>query len=150
MSLLYKWSTITWICCSGYSQLLYRWKLATIGREPKKLEGRKGRKGSNAGLISLTRQADLVSPKAQTPSPVIPFPEYIDMMSSPHSDNFTILADAPPVTPAYKNITMWECSKPGCRTSWDIDVLEEKSHSGLGTTHRSIAGCSPDAPGILI
>lgn len=71
------------------------------------------------------------------------------MMSSPHSDNFTILADAPPA-PAYNNITMWECSKPGCRTSYDIDVLEEKPHSGLGITHRSIAGYSPEAPGILI
>jgi len=53
--------------------------------------------------------SDLVSDGAQTPSPVIPFPEYIDMMSPPYTDNFTIQADASPLaTPASDNIRIWE------------------------------------------
>jgi len=98
----------------------------------------KGGRGSTLGHVIMIRQTDLVSLEARTPYPVIPFPEYIDMMSSPHSDNFTILADTPPVTLAYDNFTMWECFKPGCRTSWDIAVSEVKSQSGLGTTDPSV------------
>jgi len=110
----------------------YHWKGARRARM------QKGGRGSTLGPVILIRQTDLVSLEARTPYPVIPFPEYIDMMSSPHSDNFTILADTPPVTLAYDNFTMWECFKPGCRTSRDIAVSEVKSQSGLGTTHPSV------------
>lgn len=35
-------------------------------------------------IVEQARGTDLVSPKSQTSSPVIPFPDYVDLLSSPH------------------------------------------------------------------
>jgi len=43
---------------------------------------------------------------------VIPFPDYIDMLSPPYADVFTILADASPLaTPVFDNIRIFESLK---------------------------------------
>jgi len=43
---------------------------------------------------------------------VIPFPEYVDRLSRPYTNIFTILADASPLaTPASDNIRMFESLK---------------------------------------
>lgn len=80
--------------------------------------------------------SDLVSDGAQTPSPVIPFPEYIDMMSPPYTDDFTMLGDTSPLaTPASNNIRIWESDlmsatpSPASRSS---DTPELHSATSLG------------------
>jgi len=38
-------------------------------------------------IVEQARGTDLVSPKSQTSSPVIPFPDYVDLLSSPHIES---------------------------------------------------------------
>lgn len=53
--------------------------------------------------------SDLVSDGAQTPSSVEPFPEYIDMMSPPYTDDFTTLGDTSLLaSSASDNIRIWD------------------------------------------
>lgn len=95
--------------------------------------------------------SDLVSDGAQTPSPVIPFPEYIDMMSPPYTDDLTMLGDASPLlTPASDNIRIWESdlisANPSLasRSSGAVEVHSATSLGGFSFQEEapSMEGCS--------
>jgi len=95
--------------------------------------------------------SDLVSDGAQTPSPVIPFPEYIDMMSPPYTDDFTMQDDASPLsTPASDNMRIWESdlmSATPSLASRSSDTPEIHSATSLGgfsfqDEAPSMEGCS--------
>jgi len=95
--------------------------------------------------------SDLVSDGAQTPSPVIPFPEYIDMMSPPYTDDFTMLDDASPLsTPASDNMRIWESDlmsanlSPASRFSDTPEIHSATSLGGFSFQEEapSMEGCS--------
>jgi hypothetical protein len=95
--------------------------------------------------------SDLVSDGAQTPSPVIPFTEYIDMMSPPYTDDFTMLDDASPLsTPASDNMRIWESDlmsatpSPASRSSDTPEIHSATSLGGFSFQDEapSMEGCS--------
>lgn len=95
-------------------------------------------------VLQLSKRNDLhhtyercqISLEARTPSLVIPFPEYVDMLSPPHTGSSTILADASLfATPASDKIRIFESLKAD---------IEPSRSSELGGRRRIYRDCVED------
>ena len=80
--------------------------------------------------------SDLMSDGVQTPTSVIPFPEYIDMMSPPYTDDYTMPSDTSPLaSPASDNIRIWDSDLISATPSFasrSSDMSEIHSAISLG------------------